>query len=576
MILNSRLKKILVIIAPSILIINLSMVFLFVSPYFFINSTQTNPEYFSGQQKEIAIENVKALDSFYARIASVSNYILNYMQEILLNPPSFNKPSYFHNFSVGGTPPNFIYSEKHGQFASFDVSAYKVAPSAYNDPVAFNNSGEDVTYKDWNPAIDSWINLTSALDLAFIPMYASMSEILWTYIGFENGVHRTYPFHSLPKSYDPRVRPWYVDTFDLPQGEVAFSTPFIDASTKKVIITASQAIFNSSGIRIGVIGIDFDLITIQNEVLTGTNESSSHQFLITTDSFILSHPKFKLPDSSWSQTDLEQSIVNNNYETNSSEFSALIASAQLMNQPVQEKIDYGSQGEQLVTLMKLNSTSLIFGIVIDYSSISSKIFVEQIPFTFIFILIIADIVIGIFIYYNKKIELFFRSLLENESSNSLVSNVKNKYSSFKLNKKSRRYDLLQRQMVRSSFIKKPRSKLTINEQKAYLFGIPHIISQTYQFIIDQTDSIFNKRSSLFVSEVVKELTKSIKHNLGDFITNLNNQGVELVNIDYEVLLNFCLEFSKSLEQHLTTEFDSETIFTHDNLKQAVDGWKLND
>lgn len=570
------LKQIVTFTIPVLLIINLSLLFVIASPLFLTNSDMTDPDYFANQQKEIASENVKSLSSFLDRVSSVSNYIKDYMEQLIVSPTGSARPSYFTNYTVDKVPPNFVYSDKHGQNISYDVSAYKVAPSAYNDPVTFNNSNELVTFGAWSSSISSWINLTSRLDLAFIPAYNSMSEILWTYIGFENGVHRTYPFHSLPKTYDPRVRPWYLDTYDSALGSIAFSTPFIDASTGKVIITASQAVVNSSSDRIGVVGIDFKLDTIQNEVLTGLQNPNSHQFLITADSFIVSHPDFKLPDTTWSQSDLGQSIVSNTYETDNQALQDLINQAKGTNLAVQDKINYGSAGDKLVTLQKLNGTDLIFGLVIDYTALTSKVFVSNIPIDFIFYLLVIDLLVGLGIVFNKQVVNFSKSFIGNSKYYLGSTNTRTGYESQSTTIPiSRTRNDIQSKETLTLFREKGKSDLSTNEQKAYLFGIDKIVSTTKHFISDQINNIFEKqRRSLLLSEIPDLLEESIKQNLGNLILILQNEGNNLSKIDYEVLLDFCSNFSNGLMQHLQSHFKSNEIFYLNKLKTAVLDWEM--
>jgi hypothetical protein len=547
---------------PALVIVNLSLVFLVISPIFLTGSEQQNPEYFADQQKETVIEHVKSLDSFYSRIQSVSDSIKSYAEQLFLTNPGISRTSYYHNTTIGEIPPNLIYSEKHGKDISSDVSAYKIAPSAYNNETEFNNNDEATTFGNWSTQIDDAISLTSNLDLIFIPMYSSMDEILWTYVGFENGVHRTYPYHNLPKAYDPRLRPWYTDSLDVPAGNFVFSTPYVDAATGKVIITASQSIFDNTNSRIGVIGIDFYLETIQREVLAGNSEDFGRQFLVTSDSFMLSHPSYKLPDAEWTSTDLDESILNDDYETSSQGFSDLIEETKTSSQPVQELIDYGgSKGEQLVTLMKLNSTSLIFGIALDYSNLTATTFASGFSLDFIIIFILLDLLLLIGVFFGENI---IASVKSQTSIKSYYDRLTQPQTQTPYTQKGEKLMLTIR-----SFKEKPKSNLSVNDQKAILFGISQIISVTNDFISDHFLNIFSKRRSLMYSELNEELKDVLEENFIFYLKKIDTIGGKIDNIDFEVLFEFCFNFTKPILASIKEKYGEDMIFTKDDLTIQV-------
>jgi hypothetical protein len=549
---------------PALIIINLSLAFLVISPIFLTGSEQQNPEYFADQQKETVIEHVKSLDSFYSRIQSVSDSIKSYAEQLFLTNPGVSRTSYYHNTTIGEIPPNLIYSEKHGKDISSDVSAYKIAPSAYNNETEFNNNDEATTFGNWSTQIDDAISLTSNLDLIFIPMYSSMDEILWTYVGFENGVHRTYPYHNLPKAYDPRLRPWYTDSLDVPAGNFVFSTPYVDAATGKVIITASQSIFDNTNSRIGVIGIDFYLETIQREVLAGNSEDFGRQFLVTSDSFMLSHPSYKLPDAEWTSTDLDESILNDDYETSSQGFSDLIEETKTSSQPVQELIDYGgSKGEQLVTLMKLNSTSLIFGIALDYSNLTATTFASGFSFDFIIIFILLDLLLLIGVFFGENI---ISSIKSQTSIKSYYDRLTQPQTQTQTSYPPKE---IPPQLTIRSFKEKPKSNLSVNDQKAILFGISQIIPTTNYFVSDQFLNIFSKRRSLMYSELKEELKDAVDENFIFYLKRIESIKGNIEKIDFDVLFEFCFNFTKPILASIKDKFGEDMIFTKDDLTVQV-------
>lgn len=50
----------------------------------------------------------------------------------------------------------------------------------------------------------------SSIDTYFNRAFEAFPDVSWQYVGTYNGIHRTFPGHEIPCSYDPRFRPWYV------------------------------------------------------------------------------------------------------------------------------------------------------------------------------------------------------------------------------------------------------------------------------------------------------------------------------------------------------------------------------
>ncbi|WP_104749609.1 methyl-accepting chemotaxis protein [Helicobacter cynogastricus] len=76
-----------------------------------------------------------------------------------------------------------------------------------------------------------------------------------TYIGFKDG-QTLGTMDSIPEGYDPRKRPWYQSART--KNGIAISSPYMDAFTKKMIITYSIPIY-TKGVFRGVLGMDINL-----------------------------------------------------------------------------------------------------------------------------------------------------------------------------------------------------------------------------------------------------------------------------------------------------------------------------
>jgi hypothetical protein len=350
-----------------------------------------------------AIESAESLDVFFSRIEGITRAVGDYATQLWEKNDSTGRPVYYHN-STFDAPTDFAYSAKHSQGVSYTFSGYKVAPSAYNNQNDYLTLADDQTFGDWSPEVNHSISLSADMDFVFQPMYQSIDEILWIYMGTEVGVHRSYPYHGpYSKDYDPRIRLWYLTALDTATGNVAFTTPYIDASSGNVIVTSLYPVRDQSETTIGVVGIDFKLTTIQSAVVRISVQKTGRAFLMNRDFEVLAHPAHTLPNVTWRETDLQVSITT--LETNNEDFLYLLDQARNY-QTVQEIIDYGGfRGEQIVSLVPMNNTDLILGLALrkqDTSTPAVKIF-ENFFFLGLIALdiVLAVVVVAAFTQYRR-------------------------------------------------------------------------------------------------------------------------------------------------------------------------------
>jgi sigma-B regulation protein RsbU (phosphoserine phosphatase) len=97
-----------------------------------------------------------------------------------------------------------------------------------------------------------------------------LGDILyWQYVSLESGVHAAYPGHGgYPTGYNPQERPWY--TLAKKRGALLWTRPYIDATTRQLILTASIPIHRPLGSFAGVAAID----VLLSEVLQVSELSS--------------------------------------------------------------------------------------------------------------------------------------------------------------------------------------------------------------------------------------------------------------------------------------------------------------
>src|SRR5574343_1425445 len=92
----------------------------------------------------------------------------------------------------------------------------------------------------------------------------------------------------VPPGYDPTVRPWYLAAKDA-TGPIA-SPPYIDAATKRPIITFAQA-RKDGGNLVAVAGGDVTLARVVQEVTAAKLPGEGYAFLITAEGDVIAHPQ---------------------------------------------------------------------------------------------------------------------------------------------------------------------------------------------------------------------------------------------------------------------------------------------
>ncbi len=127
-------------------------------------------------------------------------------------------------------------------------------------------------------ALKSDMQRLSGLD----DVYRTLSEanpnlFYWQYVSLQNGVHSVYPGHGgYPEGFDPRTRAWYEAA--VKAKAPTWGPPRLDASTRRLLLTASMPIMRDDGQLVGVTGIDVDILArltaIQARVRLGPNAAS--------------------------------------------------------------------------------------------------------------------------------------------------------------------------------------------------------------------------------------------------------------------------------------------------------------
>ncbi len=112
------------------------------------------------------------------------------------------------------------------------------------------------------------------------------------FMGFADGKFIRAKTTLLPKDYDPRKRPWYLDALQQPPGVLdGITAPYLDASTKHPTITIYHKVLNNSGALVGILGVDVDVAMASNNLINNVPFFAEVEYiLVNSNGIVLLHP----------------------------------------------------------------------------------------------------------------------------------------------------------------------------------------------------------------------------------------------------------------------------------------------
>jgi methyl-accepting chemotaxis protein len=108
------------------------------------------------------------------------------------------------------------------------------------------------------------------------------------YFGHEaDGAFTTSNKLPMPEGYDPRKRPWYAVATK--SDSIALTPPYVDATTKKLVISVVRAVRAGGSLR-GVVGTDLPLDSLQKFLGSLELGGKGFVFLVDAEGTVLVHP----------------------------------------------------------------------------------------------------------------------------------------------------------------------------------------------------------------------------------------------------------------------------------------------
>ncbi|MFT9452224.1 methyl-accepting chemotaxis protein [Liquorilactobacillus ghanensis] len=140
--------------------------------------------------------------------------------------------------------------------------------SAVNTLIATNNSLQTSTEQELEQLAASSMFKQNKYDAKAIRQGLNVTRKgnnQWMHVYFASTKGEMITFNKLPKGYDPRTRPWYQGVINKVD-QVAWTAPYKDAITGKMLTTAAITIKDAQGKTIGVLGIDLSYNNIQKAI----------------------------------------------------------------------------------------------------------------------------------------------------------------------------------------------------------------------------------------------------------------------------------------------------------------------
>ena len=102
------------------------------------------------------------------------------------------------------------------------------------------------------------------------------------------------------EGFEVTGRPWYKEA--KASGKTIWTKPYIDANTKKLVITCATPVYGAGNRLFGVVGFDVLLDTIQNDILNLNIGYDSYAFMVDQDGKALVHPAMAKKDARWNHS----------------------------------------------------------------------------------------------------------------------------------------------------------------------------------------------------------------------------------------------------------------------------------
>jgi len=204
----------------------------------------------------------------------------------------------------------------------------------------------------------------SEIPVSFLQNFKSDSDLLDLYVGLEDGKMLDGSGSTLPEGYDPRVRGWYKQGKE--KNKLIFTDAYVDAFSKKYIVSAAIPLKSTAGNTKGVVGVDISLDILSERVKNINLHGKGNGFIVDQQGITLAHP-----DATKVSTN-----INDSPELKQVAKEMLSQDSGVQNYEV-------NGVSKLMIYTKMPSTGWILGISVDKDDVYSQ--VNQLGYQFGFI-----------------------------------------------------------------------------------------------------------------------------------------------------------------------------------------------
>lgn len=192
------------------------------------------------------------------------------------------------------------------------------------------------------------------IPVSFVQNYKSDPGILDLYVGLEDGRMIDGSGSTLPAGYDPRKRGWYQQGKE--KNKLTFTDAYVDAFTKKYIVSAVVPLKSTTGNTKGVVGIDISLDLLSERIKDINLHGKGNCFIVDQQGITLAH------------TDPTQLSTNINENPDLKK----IAKEMLAQDRGVQKYEMNSVAK-LMIYTKIPSTGWVMGISVDEKDVYSQV-----------------------------------------------------------------------------------------------------------------------------------------------------------------------------------------------------------
>ena len=247
-----------------------------------------------------------------------------------------------------GTVPGAVYTKEIRPPDPAKAALIHLAPNA-----STSITGDEATFM-------------SGMDKFCIPLLGVNSDLDSIYIGSSSGIIRVYPWtDTLPDTYDPRLRPWF--TLAQQNGNLSWTNPYVDSSSKTLMMTCAIPVRTEGKNFDWVIGLDVKVQTI-NEIINSTDTGGEgYAFLIDQNGDIIVRPGLSSEDVRWDESYSSENLLkSDNADLRS------VAEDMIAGKTGVRRVSF-AEGERIIAYAPISSTQWSIGIVRPVSSVLAPV-----------------------------------------------------------------------------------------------------------------------------------------------------------------------------------------------------------